>query len=177
MTTIFRKALTLVVTLMAVGLSVCDKPIDYTVVIEYEEAAVFSEFDAPPAPGGSVPIKTFAGQGLFVAYRIISIQNKATGAKDFSFDPNKLFVNSTPTAKMAGGARAPYSTVKPMLVQKGTTASPVGRIIINVPGDPNDIKNSDINLLYESGNGESVLFNRRAAAKQVLDPATPSALP
>ncbi|HEY7214811.1 MAG TPA: hypothetical protein VIC28_09285, partial [Thermoanaerobaculia bacterium] len=115
----------LVVPVLALmGLSACDKPIDYSVVIEYEESAVFSEFNAPPAPGGSVPIHTLAGSGLFVAYRILSIQNTDTGAKDFSFDPNKLYVGTTPPDKMAGGVLSPYSTVKPLLVAKGTTASP-----------------------------------------------------
>ncbi len=157
------------------GLNACDKPIDYSVVIEYEEAAVFSEFDAPPAPG-AVPVKTFASGGIFVAYRIVSIQNTGAGAKDFSFDPNKLFAG-TPASKMAGGVLAPYSTVKPMLVAKGTTAPSIGRLIINVSGDPKDLTTADNNLLYESGAGESVLFNRRPVAKKVLDPAVPGNLP
>ncbi len=172
----FRMSLMLIVLLAITGLSSCDKPIENTVVIEYEETAVFSEFDAPPAPGG-VPIKTFAGEGLFAAFKIISIQNEATGAKDFSFDPNKVYVNSAPQAKMAGGVLSPYSTAVSQLVLKGTTSFLGGRIIINIPGDPNVLKNGDNLLLYESQNGESVIFVRRAIAKQILDPGTPNNLP
>ncbi|MFN0034525.1 MAG: hypothetical protein ACKVUS_05615 [Saprospiraceae bacterium] len=183
------------VTLLILGLSGCDgcNPIDNTVVIEYEETAVFSEFDTPPPPGGLLPIKTFAGQGLFVTFRIISIQNKASGAKDFSFDPHKVYSDSKPRAKMSGGVLSPYSTVNPRLVQKGTTASPVGRIILLIEGDPIEIKKSDNFLLYESGAGESVIFTRRVTQlagpgetaivtptftrKQNLQPATPNNLP
>ncbi len=158
----------------SLGFNNCNT-IDYTVVIEYEEAAVCGLFQEQ---SGTTPQQTTAaGQGLFVVYKIISIKNTASGAKDFSFDPNKFYVNSSPRGTMAGGILSPHQTASARVIPKGTTAPNLGRVIINVPGNAQDITSSDNHLLYESGTGESVLFDRKSRVKQVLSPCTPSNLP
>lgn len=169
-----RKLLTFLVSVSMIGLCGCP-PITNTVTITYEEAANFSEFDAPNGSGG-LPVKTFAS-GLFVAYKIDSIQNTASGATDFAWDPSLVYVNTAPQSVVVGGTLAPFSTATARVVPKQTVSGSLGRIIIDVQGNPNDIKNADNNLNYHTPAGESVLFVRKAATKQFLDPGTPSNLP
>jgi hypothetical protein len=174
---LLRGAATLAMALQGVGLAACDKPIEGTVVIEYEEAAVFTDFDPPDAPNGTIVANVFASGGVFEAYKIVSIRNTDAAAKDFSFDPDKVFVDASPPAKMVGSTLRPYSTLKTLTVAKGATASSLGRIIIKIPGDPKSLASSENNLSYESSPGESVNLTRRAVTKKLLEPGTPSNLP
>ena len=170
---LFRKILALLVTASLIGFCGCP-PINNTVIITYEEDADFSEFDTPNDSGG-LPIKTFAS-GLFVAYKIDSIQNTAAGATNFTFDPTLFYDNTSPESHLVGGPLAPYSAPS-RVVPPGTVASSVGRIILDVQGDPNSIKNDNNHLFYHTPSGESVILTRNTVPKQFLDPGMPSNLP
>ncbi|NWM25206.1 hypothetical protein GY659_26275, partial [Escherichia coli] len=74
---------------------------------------------------------------MFLFYDIVSIENKASGAKDFNFNPAKLFANGDSkgnTVPGTPGASFTYlltGNAASKLVPKGTTSGPLGRVVIN----------------------------------------------
>ena len=82
---------------------------------------------------------TFAGTGAaYIAFRIDSISNTASGARDFDFDPNKLFINSDPRAYVqtafATSLGNPFASYG-KLVPAGSRATSVGDVFA-VVADP-----------------------------------------
>lgn len=151
-----------------------------TVILHYRQPANCYLFDTDPT--GSPHTTTSAGSGMFLFYDIVSIENKASGAKDFSFDPAKLYANGDSkgnTVPGSPGASFTYlltGNAAPKPVPKGTTSGSLGRVVINLPSDdPAALKTTQINLLYKSASGESVLPVRDAGpAPKFLDPCTPA---
>lgn len=151
-----------------------------TVILHYRQPANCYLFDSNPT--GSPHTTTSAGSGMFLFYDIVSIENKASGAKDFNFDPAKLFANGDSkgnTVPGTPGASVTYlltGNAVPKLVPKGTTSGSLGRVVINLPSDdPTALKTAQMNLLYKSASGESVLLARDPGpAPKFLDPCTPA---
>lgn len=162
------------------GLGACKK--HQLVIIRYSQPANCYVFDNNP--GGSPHTTTSAGNGMFMIYKISSIQNTEADAVDFNFKLSKIYANNpsevpgtipiVPTAQTAPETK---------LVPKGTTANNLGRFIINVAGDPNQLKTATQFLNYNSSSGESVLMvNEDSTSNGVpkakfLDPCTPNNLP
>jgi hypothetical protein len=162
------------------GLGACKK--QQLVIIKYTQPANCFVFD--PNPGGTPHTTTSAGNGMFMIYKISSIQNTDPDAVDFNFKLSKIFASNPnevpgtipimPTAQTAPDTK---------LVPKGTTANNLGRFIINVAGDPNQMKTATELLKYNSSSGESVLMvNTDAKPNEVpkakfLDPCTSNNLP
>lgn len=173
----FKKLLALFTIILITGLWSCEKiTIGSNTTIEYEEYAVFSEY-VEPGLNGAASVKTFANLGeAFVVFTINSVKNTDVNASDFSFDPGRLFVNTTGNPKMEPGL--PNSTTTAITIKAGATEYQLGRIIMMIPGiNLNDILNSDHNLLYEPNGVQGVTFIRKAITKLILSPATPSNLP
>jgi len=173
---ILRAPAVLLAAMAGLGLGACSN----TATIHYKQPASCYIFDSDPT--GSPHTTTSAGNGMFEFFDITSIENKASGAKDFNFMPNKLFANSTVggnTVNNAPGASFSFliQTAQPKLIPKGTTVNGLGRIVINVAADdPQTEKTAKTNLLYKSAQGESVLLVRDPPDNppQFLDPCTPT---
>ena len=162
------------------GLGACKK--HQLVIIKYTQPANCYIFDNNP--GGSPHTTTSAGNGMFMIYKISSIENTEADAVDFNFKLSKVFAanpNEVPgTIPIVPNAQTAPDTKS---VPKGTTANNLGRFIINVAGDPNQLKTSTQYLNYNSSSGESVLLvntdskPNEAPKAKFLDPCTPNNLP
>jgi len=162
------------------GLGACKK--HQLVLINYTQPANCWEFDSNP--GGSPHTTTTAGNGMFMIYKISSIQNTEADAVDFNFKLSKIYaavpsqtpetIPIVPTAQTAPDTKS---------VPKGTTATNLGRFIIKVAGDPNSLKTATQYLNYSSSSGESVLLVNTDSTSsgvpkpKLLDPCTANNLP
>lgn len=160
-----------------VTLSACKK--EQLVIIKYKQVANCYVFDKEPS--GQPHTTTSAGNGMFMIYRITAIQNTGKDAVDFNFQLSKLYASDT--GEVSGNTSLD-NLVKTApdnkLVPKGTTATNIGRIIINVAGDPNQLKTAKQALHYNSSQGESVLpadEDSGTNTTKFLDPCTPNNLP
>jgi hypothetical protein len=162
------------------GLSGCAKK--QLVIINYTQPANCFIFDSDPT--GTPHTTTSAGNGMFMIYKISSIQNTEADAVDFDFKLSKVFAGDqsqvpdtipiVPTAQTAPATKS---------VPKGTTASNLGRFVIKVAGDPNQLKTATQFLTYNSSTGESVLMvnqdskPNQTPKAQFLDPCHANNLP
>lgn len=121
---------------------------------------------------------------MFMIYKIHSIENTEADAVDFDFKLSKVYAANTsqvpetipivPTAQTAPETK---------LVPKGTTATNLGRFVIKVAGDPNQLKTATQYLTYNSSTGEGVLMvNEDSKPNEVpkakfLDPCSANNLP
>lgn len=147
-----------------------------TVTIRYAQPANFYVFDQDPA--ATPHLTTSPGEGMFMVYEIKSIENTKSGAQDFNFKLSKLFA-SKPGEISGNTSLGQWETAKDKLVAKGTTVTNAGRIIINVAGDPKQLKNALQPLHYASSSGESVLLLQETPIQtpKFLDPGMPTNLP
>lgn len=144
-----------------------------TVTIHYDQAATCYLFDSNPT--GSPHTTTASGNGLFVIYKINSVQNTASGAQDFNFNPAKVYNGNQ---NFANNLSFDYllQLAQAKTVPKGTTANNLGKLIIDSTANPKTDQKADFPLRYNSSSGESVLFVRdnQNAAPPFLDPCSPS---
>ena len=144
-----------------------------TVTIHYDQVATCYVFDSNPT--GSPHTTTQSGNGLFVIYKIKSIDNTSSGAKDFNFTPSKVYSGNQ---NIANNQSFDYllQLAQPKTVAKGTTANDLGKIIIDTTADPKTDQKANFPLLYNSGSGESVLLARDNlnTPSPFLDPCSPS---
>lgn len=158
------------------GLSGCKK--HQLVTIKYTQPANCFIFDTNPT--GTPHTTTSAGNGMFMIYKIHSIENTEADAVDFTLKLSKIFA-SNQNENPAEVPIIPDAQNVPdnKLVPKGTTAANLGRIVIVVAGDPNQLKTAPQFLNYNSSSGESVLMvNQDSKPKpQFLDPCAPNNLP
>lgn len=143
-----------------------------TVTVHYDQAATCFLFDSNPT--GSPHTTTSSANGLFVIYKIKSIDNTSSGAKDFTFDPSKVYSGSQ---NMANSQSFDYllQLAQAKTVAKGTVANNLGKLIIDTTADPKKDQKADFPLRYNSASGESVLLVRDNpnAAPPFLDPCSP----
>jgi hypothetical protein len=105
----------------------CSSPVGALATIKYEQVG-----------GCQGAGHTFAGTGAaFIVFRIDSIDNTASGSRDFDFDPNKLYLGSDPRAdvKTTYGVSLgnPFVTYG-QLVAAGSRASSIGDVFAIVAG-------------------------------------------
>lgn len=144
------------------------QPITYTVTIDYAKVGVCGLFQEDP---GSSPQETqAAGEGVYVVYVIKSIANTASGAKDFPFDPTLLY--ATRDSSIPGPPFSNHFTAGAQTVGAGTTATDVGWLAINIPGDPNDLQMANDNLNYQTPSGQSVLLNEVSSSTAIIGAGT-----
>lgn len=146
-----------------------------TATIHYDEVATCYLFDSDPT--GSPHTTTASGNGLFVIYKVTSIENKASGAKDFNFTPHKVYSSGQ---NLANSQSFDYllQLAQPKTVAKGTTATNLGKLIVDAVADPKTDQKADFPLYYNSSDGESVLLVRdnRDAKPKFLDPCSPASI-
>ncbi len=162
------------------GLSGCKK--HQLVTIKYTQPANCFIFDSNPT--GTPHTTTSASGGMFMIYKIHSIENTEADAVDFNLKLSKIFAsnqneNPDEIPIVPDAQNAPDNK----LVPKGTTATNLGRIVIKVLGDSNQLKTTAQFLTYNSATGESVLMvNQDTKPSGVpkptfLDPCSPNNLP
>jgi len=176
-----KKILTSIAIISSIlGLGACKK--HQLVFINYTQPNNCYIFDNNPT--GSPHTTTSAGNGMFMIYKISSIQNTEADAVDFNFKLSKIYA-ATPSQTPETIPIVPTAQTAPdtKLVPKGTTATDLGRFVIKVAGDPNSLKTATQYLNYSSSSGESVLLvNTDSTSSGVpkakfLDPCTPNNLP
>lgn len=144
-----------------------------TVTVHYDQAATCYLFDSNPT--GQPHTTTSSQNGLFVIYKIKSIDNTSSGAKDFNFNPTKVYNGNQ---NFANNQSFDYllQLAQPHTVAKGTTATNLGRLVIDTTADPKADQKADFPLRYNSGAGESVLLVRDNpnTPPPFLDPCSPS---
>lgn len=144
-----------------------------TVTIHYDQAATCYLFDSNPT--GQPHTTTSSANGLFVIYKIKSIDNNSSGAKDFNFNPTKVYNGNQ---NFANNQSFDYllQLAQPHTVAKGTTATDLGRLVIDTTADPKTDQKADFPLHYNSGSGESVLLVRDNpnTPSPFLDPCSPN---
>lgn len=144
-----------------------------TATINYDQAANCAVFDQDPT---GTPHDTLGAGGIFMLYRITSIDNTKSQAADFHFQVGKL---------SAGGANAQATsflgplvkTATDQVIPKGQLVQNIGWTVVDFPTtNPSADKTSSAALNYSAGANESVLpVNTAASSKPAfLDPCTPA---
>lgn len=119
---------------------------------------------------------TYAGAGAaYVAFRIVAIENTGTNAREFDFDPDRLYVNTDPRADVkssyAQSLHLPFITYGKK-VAAGTTARDLGDVMAIVPNpiititDPAHAKGQieSFTLLHTTPGGtQGVVMSRQDA--------------
>jgi hypothetical protein len=143
-----------------------------TAIVHYVQPANCHVITYESSPG--VTQSKTAGAGIFSVYKITTIENNASGAANFAFDPNKLYAKGGNSTTFG----STVNTVKPTTVLKGQTAQGLGKIVLTVPSATWESEKTDqTDLLYKSGSGESVLMVRDSGpAPQFLAPCTATAV-
>jgi len=139
------------------------------VTITYDQPANCYVWD--PDPTATPHSTTGAGNGMFVIYKIASIK---TGTMDFNFKVNKLFVADLDQHSGNTGWGGPFETAKDQIIPKNTTKNNLGRIIIYVAGDPQELKDKRLYLSYDvpSNDPEPVAPFSVGPNPKFLDPCT-----
>jgi len=169
-TTILTTAAAAAIGLLATG---C-QPATNTVTINYTKVGVCGSYE--PNPGASPEEVQFANP-TFVVYTITSIDNTASGAKDFPFDPNLLY--SVGGGSLAGAPFSEIFTANAQTVNAGSTANNPGWLALDVPDDVKDAQNAQVNLFYHTPAGQSVLLNETDNGTAIINGGicTPASVP
>ena len=110
----------------------CDPETFAAATIVYEQVGACN---GTPTPTGAVT----AGAGAaYIAYKIHSIENTMTNARDFVFDPNRLYINEDPRAFVnttyADSMGNPFAT-HGTTVRAATTA-PINGVVFAIVQSP-----------------------------------------
>jgi hypothetical protein len=134
----------------------CDPETFAAATITYEQIGACN---GTPTPTGAVT----AGAGAaYIAYKIYSIENTMANARDFEFDPNRLYINEDPIAHVnttyADSMGNPFGT-HGTTVRAGTTAQINGVVfaIVQSPSINGDTVGR-YNLLHETPAGAQGAF-------------------
>ena len=155
---------------MALVASACDKPITDLVTIHYRQIGACNGF----AHDG---VLTSAGAGAaYVVFQVSSIENNGSGARDYTFDPAHLFVNTDPRAYADANTLAtlnPFVTTG-AFVPAHTTRTQIGDVVVIVPvsGGATEANNTAFTLLYETPAGSQGAFAVKDNVTQTQWPNT-----
>jgi hypothetical protein len=164
-------ALALSIFLLATG---CN-PTNDIVTIHYEQIGACNGFNN----GGGI---TSAGpKAAYVVFRISTIENNDTAARDFNFDPNRIYINLSPQAFTS--TQLNLSQLNPFyararFVPKGTTApANVGAVIAIVSTSAEDgaseANKTSYLLSYDLPSGGQGVIFVKANSSQTTWPSTP----
>ncbi|WP_204485311.1 hypothetical protein [Archangium primigenium] len=135
--------------LLLAGCAGCPTPlISDLVIITYEQRANFNHWKLLDQEGT-------IEDGVFVRYRIVSIQNNDTHAKTFHFDPGKIYAeepSQTPIPFIYLAGALPFD-----IPPGAPFTRPLG-LTLRIPGVPGVLKNEPFPLHYASGPDEHVLI-------------------
>jgi hypothetical protein len=125
------------------------------VTIRYDQVGACNGFT------DGVNLVSAGPKAAYVVFRVTTIENQDSGARDFNFDPNRVYINTSPRAytstRLNLAQMNPFYAVS-RLVAKGTTApSVVGAVIAIVPTVATDgaqeASKTSFFLLYDSPAG------------------------
>jgi hypothetical protein len=116
-------ALVLAAALMATG---CNNPTNDLVTIHYKQLGSCNGFNNGSGVTSAGPSRAYA------TFRISTVANKDSAARDFNFDPNRIYINESPRAFTSTHLNLSqlnpfYATAR--LVSKGTTETINGAVI------------------------------------------------
>ncbi|HEY0512966.1 MAG TPA: hypothetical protein VGH73_13740 [Thermoanaerobaculia bacterium] len=164
-------ALALAAGLMATG---CNNPSNDTVTIHYKQLGSCNGFNN----GGGV---TSVGPNrAYATFRISTIENKDTAARDFNFDPNQIYIDQSPRAFTSTHLNLSqfnpfYATAR--LVPKGTTTAINGAVIAVVSTSAADgaseANKTSYMLLYNTPAGGQGVVLVKDNPSQTTWPSTP----
>jgi len=167
--------LSMVIT-FGVVLSNCNgTPSNNTVTINYEQIGACNGFNN----GSGV---TSAGpKAAYVIFRVSTIENKSSAAVDFTFDPNRLFINgSSPqafTSTHLNLAQINPFAAKSRFVAKGTTETLNGAVIAVVSTAATDgaseANKSSYQLLHDTPSGTPGVVLVKKDPSRTSWPSTP----
>jgi hypothetical protein len=116
-------ALVLAAALMATG---CNNPTNDLVTIHYKQLGSCNGFNNGSGVTSAGPNRAYA------TFRISTVANKDSSARDFNFDPNRIYINESPRAFTSTHLNLSqlnpfYATAR--FVSKGTTETINGAVI------------------------------------------------
>jgi hypothetical protein len=151
-----RQGLAAFLLILGLGLVAADcEPANDTVTIHYDQIGACNGFGTGSGGTSSGP------NAAYEVFRISTIENTASSARTFDFDPNKLFVNST-SPRAYTSTQLNLAQVNPFYatsrtVAPGATESLNGAVIAIVQtsatNGASEANATSYNLLYEGGSG------------------------
>lgn len=167
--------LVLIASLLAIGWNSCNStPTNDVVTIRYQQLGACNGFN-----NGS-GVTSVGPKHAYVAFKISTIENKDSGARDFNFDPNRLYIDQTPRAFTSTQLNLAqlnpfYATSR--FVAKGTTETLNGAVIAVVSTVATDgaseANKTSYFLLYDSPAGGQGVTLVKANPSQTTWPNTP----
>lgn len=131
------------------------------VTITYRQIFNFNEWEVRDSNGGIVA-RGGINDGVYMRYRIVSIDNTDSSPKIFRFDPGKVYASEDPSER----------PVTPVIGLSGALAFDVApgsiwgtplNVTIKSKGNPANIRDQVQSLRYENGPGEHVLMINEAS--------------
>jgi hypothetical protein len=172
-----RALLFVVAALASLFLAACPPtPASDVVTIDYEQLGACNGFN------NGFGVTTAGPQAAFVVLKVYTIRNKENGARDFNFDPEKLYVISSSPRAYVNNSSGVMAHLNPFLAQsrfvaKGTTQTINGSLIVVVQTGDSDgareANNSSFTLGYDTPvGGQGVLMEKREPTRTTW-PYTP----
>jgi hypothetical protein len=160
--------------ILGVAFSSCP-PANNTVNINYEQVGACNGFNS--ASGHT----TAGPKAAYVIFRVSSIENKGSGAMDFTFDPNLLFLNGTSPRAFASThlnlAQINPFAAKSRFVAKGTTETLNGAVIAVAStaaiDGASEANNTSYFLAYETPSGGQGVTLTKKDPSRTSWPSTP----
>ncbi len=140
--------------------------------IYYEQIGACNGFTGPNGVGQTPPSGV-----AFVVFRIKTVKNTSTGAKDFAFDPSKLYTNNPDGTKQFAKGYYTLGWAHPRAVENRTVKAGATEVFNGTvtteyrAGDSGVnaaeiVKNIAINLLYEPQAGTQGTFMTKDNSSQ-----------
>jgi hypothetical protein len=159
-----------------VAFSNCNStPSNDIVTINYEQIGACNGFNSASGLTSAGP------KAAFVVFRVSSIENKGSAARDFTFDPNLLFINGS-SPRAYASTRLNLAQINPFaaksrFVAKGTTETLNGAVIAvastaAVDG-ASEANNTSYFLAYETPSGGQGVVLVKKDPSRTSWPSTP----
>ncbi len=152
----------------------CNNPTNDLVTIHYKQLGSCNGFNN----GGGV---TSAGPNrAYATFRISTVENNGSSARDFNFDPNRIYIDQSPRAFTSTHLNLsqfnPFYAVA-RLVSKGSTETINGAVIAVVSTSTADgaseANKTSYQLLYDTPTGGQGVVLVKDNSSQTTWPATP----
>jgi hypothetical protein len=170
-TTLAAAALVLAAGLMATG---CNNPSNDLVTIHYKQLGSCNGFNNGSGATSAGP------KAAYATFRLSTIDNKDTAARDFNFDPNRIYIDQSPrafTSTQLNLSQFNPFYAKASLVPLGTTTTVNGAVIAVVSTSAADgaseANKTAYTLLYDTPAGSQGVILVKDNSTQTTWPATP----
>ena len=150
-------------------------PSNNIVTINYEQVGACNGFNSASGFTSAGP------KAAYVIFRVSSIENKGSAAVDFTFDPNRLFINGSSPRAFAS-THLNLAQINPFaatsrFVAKGTTETLNGAVIAVASTAANDgaseANNTSYFLVYDTPSGGQGVALAKKDPSRTSWPSTP----